>query len=68
VHAHWRNIDDDQIRAIAERGGVVGIMYQSSFLEPVTLFARGKRKAIVDHLEHVIAVAGEDSAATICPT
>ncbi len=58
VHRHWRNVDDEQIRAIADRGGVVGVMYQSSFLEPVLTF--GRRAAIVDHLEHIISVAGED--------
>lgn len=61
VRKHWRNLDDDQIRAIVDRGGVVGIMYQSNFLSPVWLYA--KRSAIVDHLEHVINVAGEDAAA-----
>lgn len=61
VRKHWRNIDDDQIRAVAESGGVVGIMYQSQFLQPVTLYAQ--RKAIVDHLAHVIHVVGEDHAA-----
>ena len=35
VRNHWRNIDDAQIRAIAERGGVVGVMYQSNFLDDV---------------------------------
>ena len=61
VHAHWRNVDDAQIKAIADRGGVIGIMYQSSFLEPTLTF--GRRSAIVDHLEHVIAVVGDDYAA-----
>lgn len=61
VRPHWRNVDDDQIRAIADRGGVVGIMYQSSFLEPV--LGWGARRAILDHLEHVIRVAGEPFAA-----
>src|SRR5690606_21574820 len=31
VRPHWRNLDDAQIRAVASRGGVVGIMYQSAF-------------------------------------
>lgn len=61
VRPHWRNVDDDQIRAIADRGGVVGIMYQSSFLERVRWSCR--RAAIVDHLEHLIAVGGEAVAA-----
>ncbi len=61
VRPHWRNIDDDQIRAIADRGGVIGIMYQSSFLAPV--WTTCSRRAIVDHLQHVIDVVGEDFAA-----
>ncbi|MCB9674182.1 MAG: membrane dipeptidase [Alphaproteobacteria bacterium] len=61
VRKHWRNIDDDQIRAIVERGGVVGIMYQSRFLAPVRYAC--SRSAILDHIEHVLAVAGEGSAA-----
>ncbi len=60
VHSHWRNVDDAQIRAIADRGGVVGVMYQSSFLAPGR---RCPRAAIGDHLAHVIQVGGESAAA-----
>ena len=61
VHRHWRNVDDEQLRAVAATGGVVGVMYQSSFLgEP--LFG-GRAAAIVDHLAHIVDVAGEDCAA-----
>jgi len=61
VREHWRNIDDAQIRAIAERGGVVGVLYHSHFLAPVLL--RCPRAKILDHLEHVIRIGGEESAA-----
>ncbi len=61
VRPHWRNIDDDQIRAIASRGGVIGIMYQSSFLAPVWWSC--PRSAILDHLEHLIEIGGEEVAA-----
>lgn len=61
VHDHWRNVDDDQIRAVADRGGAIGIMYQSSFLAPVRWAC--ERRAIVDHLEHLIAIGGEGIAA-----
>ena len=61
VHRHWRNIDDEQLRAVADTGGVVGVMYQSSFLgEP--LFG-GRAAAVVDHLAHIVDVVGEDHAA-----
>jgi len=61
VHRSWRNIDDTQIRAIADRGGVVGIMFHRGFLgRPAH---RVGAEAIVRHLEHAIAVGGEDVAA-----
>lgn len=61
VHRHWRNVDDEQLRAVAATGGVVGVMYQNSFLgEPML---SGRAQAIVDHLEHIVDVVGEDCAA-----
>lgn len=61
VRPHWRNLDDDQIRAIAERGGVIGIMYQSSFLDKKLLYC--SRCRILDHMEHVMGLVGERFAA-----
>jgi membrane dipeptidase len=60
VHPHWRNIDDAQIRAIADRGGIVGIMFQSAFLEAVPMFGRGRRERILAHLEHVVDLVGDE--------
>lgn len=61
VHEHWRNLDDAQVRAIADRGGVVGIMYHSEFLgDP--LFA-GRAESVVRHMEHVIGLVGPDHLA-----
>ncbi len=58
VHPHWRNLDDDQVRAIADRGGTIGIMYQASFLGRGS---EGRRAArIVDHLDHVIRLTSDD--------
>jgi len=59
VHPHWRNVDDEQLRAVAATGGVVGVMYHREFLGP----RPGAAARIVDHLEHVIRVAGEDTPA-----
>jgi len=61
VHDLWRNVDDDQIRAIAELGGVIGIMFHAGFLGEA--FWAGGAEAIVRHIEHVIDVAGEESVA-----
>ena len=61
VTPHWRNLDDQQIRAIAERGGVVGVMAAGNFL------ARNGRTgdlgAYLAHLEHVLKVGGAQVAA-----
>jgi membrane dipeptidase len=60
VRPHWRNLDDAQLRAIADTGGVVGIIFAAQFL------ARrgGPRdgRMIVEHLARVANVAGEDAA------
>jgi membrane dipeptidase len=58
VFDHWRNLDDAQLRAIADSGGTVGIMYHSEYLgDPIF---GGRLATIVRHLEHVVNVAGED--------
>jgi membrane dipeptidase len=54
---HWRNIDDDQLRAVADRGGVVGVMFCPRFLGADGL------GPVVRHLRHVLDVAGEDTPA-----
>jgi membrane dipeptidase len=54
VHPHWRNIDDEQLRAVADNGGCVGVIFARRFLGGASI------DAVVDHLLHVIAVGGED--------
>ena len=61
VHRHWRNLDDEQLRAVADTGGVVGVMYQASFLGPSMW--RGRATAIAAHLDHIVKTVGEDHAA-----
>lgn len=58
VHEHWRNLDDAQVKAIADTGGTIGVMYQSSFLGGSML--GGTAASIVLHLEHIAKVAGDD--------
>jgi membrane dipeptidase len=61
IFPHWRNIDDAQLRAVAETGGVVGIMFHAPFLgDP---YWRGRARSVVSHLRHVVATIGEDHAA-----
>jgi membrane dipeptidase len=61
VHRHWRNLDDSQIRAIADSGGVVGIMFHGAFLGP-SLWG-GRAEAVVEHIAHVVRLVGADYAA-----
>lgn len=52
-----RNLGDDQIKRIAELGGVVGVAAAIPyFIDPRTPTA----DRVVDHIEHVIATAGID--------
>ena len=54
---HPRNLTDDMIRALANRGGVIGINFCPEFL------ADGKDNRVEDivrHMKHIIRVGGED--------
>lgn len=54
VHQHRRNLSDDQIRAIAARGGVVGVTYVPAFLS-----ANPSSVAdVVRHVQHMVEVGG----------
>jgi membrane dipeptidase len=54
AYAHWRNIDDAQLRAVADLGGCVGVIFCPRFLGGEGL------GPVVRHLQHVIDVVGED--------
>jgi len=53
----WRNLEDAELRVLAERGGVVGILFATIYL--------GGREIddVVRHLEHALDVCGEDAVA-----
>lgn len=61
AHDHWRNLTDAQVRAVADSGGVIGIMYQSSFLGDPAL--GGRTQSIVRHMQHVVDLVGDDHVA-----
>ena len=56
VHDHPRNVSDDQLRALAERNGVLGVMALTVVVGPdaPTL------DRFVDHLEHAASVMGSE--------
>lgn len=59
VFAHRRNLTDAQIRAIADRGGVIGMMLESSVLAADD----ADLEAVLNHFDHAIKVGGEDVVA-----
>jgi membrane dipeptidase len=56
---HSRNLTDQQIRAIKQRGGVVGILIHPGVIDP----ANPTISRVVDHIEHIVEVAGVDYVA-----
>ncbi|OQB17443.1 MAG: Membrane dipeptidase (Peptidase family M19) [Deltaproteobacteria bacterium ADurb.Bin207] len=58
VKPHWRNLDDTQVRAIADSGGTIGIIFHPGFLRAPG--AARDRTVIIDHMQHVIDTVGED--------
>jgi membrane dipeptidase len=51
---HRRNLTDAQLRAIAARGGVVGVMLYG----PVLTEGRATIEHVVHHIEHIAEIAG----------
>lgn len=62
VHPHWRNVDDSQLKAVADTGGIVGVIFQPSFLGDATSRNDGV-SLVMRHLAHIVATVGEDHAA-----
>lgn len=51
---HPRNLRDEQLCALAEKGGVVGITFVPDFIDA----ANPTFDSLLDHIEHAVAVAG----------
>lgn len=51
-----RNLSDEQLRALAARGGVLGVFAISLYIDP----GGRSRDAVLDHVEHALAVAGDE--------
>ncbi len=57
---HSRNLTDEQIKIIAESGGIVGIPFYSKFLNGTD---ETKLEDIIYHLEYLIKVGGQEVVA-----
>lgn len=55
---HWRCMTDDQIKALAARGGVMGITFVPEFIDPDPAMATVDR--LVDHICFVADLVGID--------
>ncbi len=57
AYPSWRNLTDAQLGLLADRGGVIGIIFG-------TVYLGGRQIAdVVRHVEHGLRVAGEDAIA-----
>ena len=55
----WRNLDDDQIRYVAQFGGTVGIIFHSGYLNGRQI-RRARVADVARHILHVTRVVGDD--------
>jgi membrane dipeptidase len=63
-----RNLKDDQIKALGDMGGVVGICFFSGFLNEACREAPEREHSvpftvIADHIDYIVKLAGEDVVA-----
>jgi len=58
-----RNLTDDMLRALADKGGVTGMNYLGGFVVPQGKIAAGYQPTVedlVDHIDHIVKVVGPD--------
>ncbi|KAA0239642.1 MAG: membrane dipeptidase [Planctomycetaceae bacterium] len=61
ISPHVRNLDDDQIRAIAEKGGTIGINFANIFLRPdMKRDASTPVDLIAQHFDHILNLVGDE--------
>ena len=57
LYRHPRNLTDEQLRAVAKRGGIVGVNFYPGFLGAATL------DRVLDHIDYMVKVMGVDHVA-----
>jgi len=65
INDHARNVNDEVLRLTAKNGGLVMVNFYSGFITPTEQLKKdskdlGTLNDVVDHIEHVIKVAGID--------
>jgi len=56
VTPHPRNLADDQLRAVAQTGGVIGLQHSPGRIDPT----HPTLSKMLDHLDHMVQTAGVD--------
>lgn len=54
LHPHYRNLTDEQIKAIADGGGVIDVNFHNGFLGAATV------DKVVDHIDYIKELVGVD--------
>lgn len=57
VYNHYRNLTDNQIKAIAGKGGVIGVIFYPGYLSSNGSADIAK---VIEHIDHVVKVGGID--------
>lgn len=57
VHPCWRNLEDEQIRQVAQFGGTVGIIFHSGYLNGGQI-RRARVADVAEHVMHVVRLVG----------
>jgi membrane dipeptidase len=61
LSGHKRNLTDEQIRAIAEKGGVIGVMFWSPALK--SSGGDATITDVLDHIDYIVRLVGVDHVA-----
>lgn len=59
---HPRNLTDDQAKAVANSGGVIGVTLVRPFLGE----KRGNVKGVTEHIDHLVELLGDDHVSIGC--
>lgn len=60
LNDHYRNLYDDQIEAIANTGGVIGVVFYPPFLSST---GGANIATVADHIDHLVNIAGIEHVA-----
>lgn len=63
IAPHQRNLTDEMIRALAEKGGVMGLNFCGPFLNEDAAGRESRIPQMIKHLKHMIKVGGIDTPA-----